>query len=211
MLSFTQLNLHKAHQATILLARSLEECSQQIVLATEPYTFDGKIAGMPMGTKSVYARSKTKGLAPRAGIISSMDVKLTAMDNWCNRDCAVALARIGGRQTMLVSLYLDIHLEVRPSWLEDLMNMAEQKGFPILMGIDSNAHSTMFGTSNNNRGNDLEDFILQHGMNVENVGLTPTFETRRGDKNIATHIDVTLSRDLPVSYTHLTLPTTPYV
>ena len=149
-----------------------------------------------MGTKSVYARSKTKGLAPRAGIISSMDVKLTAMDNWCNRDCAVALARIGGRQTMLVSLYLDIHLEVRPSWLEDLMNMAEQKGFPILMGIDSNAHSTMFGTSNNNRGNDLEDFILQHGMNVENVGLTPTFETRRGDKNIATHIDVTLSRDL---------------
>ena len=196
MLSFTQINLHKATQATILLANGLAGCSQKVVMVTEPYTFNDKIAGLPKGMKVVYARAKTKGQAPRAGILSSEDVKLTAMESWCNKDCAVALAQIGGQQVVLVSLYMDINLAIQPQWLDELMNMIGRKGFPVIMGIDSNAHSTMFGPTNNARGGDLEDFILQYGLRIENVGASPTFETRRGDKIIGTHIDVTLSRDL---------------
>ena len=62
--------------------------------------------------------------------------------------------------------------------------------------MDSNAHSSLYGPDNNARGDELEDFILAHSLAVENVGDTPTFETRRGPCNIATHIDVTLTRDL---------------
>ena len=171
MLSFTQINLHKASQATLLVGRGLEGKKQSIVLMTEPYTAHNKITGMPSGTRVVYARSQDPKGPPRAGIVSSIDVRLTAMDSWCSRDCAVALTRVGGRQTIVVSLYMDINLEVQPEWLVQLMIMINRKKFPVIMGIDSNAHSSMYGFNNNPRGNAFE----------------------------------------AVSYTHLTLPTTPYV
>ena len=165
-----------------------------VTLMTEPYTCDNKITGLPRGTKMVYHRSKNPGGEPRAGIASTPDVSLTAMDSWCNRDCAIALAKVGGKRTVLVSLYLDIQKEVQPGWLDSLMDMIDSKGYPVILGIDSNAHSTLYGSDSNRRGEAFEDFIMQYGLGVENRGTTPTFETRRGDKMIGTHIDVTLTR-----------------
>ena len=104
---------------------------------------------MPRGTKVVYARIQNQDGPPRAGIVSSLDVNLTAMDSWCNRDCAVALAKIGGVQTILISLYLDIKLDVQPAWLDRLMAMVDKKKYPVLLGVDSNAHSTFYGPDNN--------------------------------------------------------------
>ena len=112
MLSFTQINLHKATQATMVLGAGLGGCKQKVVLMTEPYTYDGKIAGIPRGTKLIHARNLTGGQAPRAGIVASLDVNMTAMDTWCNRDCAVALARVGGKPTVVVSMYMDINLSL---------------------------------------------------------------------------------------------------
>ena len=199
MLSFQQVNLHRAAQAALLLGRNMEERRQMIVLVTEPYTVNGKITSMPKGTRCIYARPKGQDTRPRAGIVTTMDVSVTAMDSWCTRDCAVALARIGGKQTVLVSLYLDITLEVQPQWLDNLMQMIEAKNLPVIMGIDTNAHSTLYGVDTNARGTAFEDFVLQYGLNVENFGNTPTFETQRGSKHIKTFIDVTLTRDLPTS------------
>ena len=196
MLSFTQINLHKAAQATVLAGGGLEGKKSSILMVTEPHTTYGKINGMPKGTKVIHARCVDTNQPPRAGIVSSLDVKLTAMESWCGRDCAVALARIGGDWTVLVSLYLDITLEVQPEWLDKLMDMIEDKGYPVIMGVDSNAHSSLYGPDTNHRGTAFEDFILQYGLGVENVGTTPTFQTRRRDRLIGTHIDVTLTRGL---------------
>ena len=197
MLSFSQINLHKAAQATLLVGQGLGGSKQTVVLVTEPHTNYNKITGMPKGTKAVFARQKDNDPPPRAGIIASTDTSLTAMEGWCNRDCAVALARIKGNQTVLVSLYLDINLDVQPAWLDDLMEMIDAKKYPVIMGVDSNAHSGLYGVDSNARGNAFEDFVLQYGLRVENIGTTPTFEVRRGDKLIQTHIDVTLTRGLP--------------
>ena len=180
----------------MLVGQGLSGCKQSIVLMTEPYTYNNRIAGLPNGTKAVYARPRDNQSRIRAGIAASLDVNLTAMDSWCNEDCAVALARIGGAQTVIVSLYLDIKKEIQPEWLSKLMRMIDSKNYPVLMGIDTNAHSTLYGPSSNARGVEFEDFLLQYGLHVENEGLTPTFETRRGEKLIQTHIDVTLSRGL---------------
>ena len=125
MLSFSQVNLHKAAQATVLVGQDLGGRKQSIVLITEPHTFANKITGMTHGTKTVFARQKSNELPPRAGIVASLDTNLTAMDSWCNRDCAVALTRVKGIQTVLVSLYLDIKKNVQPGWLGDLMNMID--------------------------------------------------------------------------------------
>ena len=180
----------------MLVGRGLEGNGKSILLITEPYVFDNKIAGMPSRAKVIYARTRGSGKQPRAGIVTSPDVNITAMDSWCNQDCAVALTQVGGKQTVLVSLYLDITREVQPGWLDDLMEMISSKQYPVIMGIDSNAHSTLYGPSNNGRGDAFEDFILQHGLSVENRGSTPTFETRRGPRLVQTHIDVTLTRGM---------------
>ena len=161
---------------------------------TEPYTYENRVAGLPSGIRTVYHRNKN--IRPRACIVASKDVNLTAMENWCNEDCAVALTRVGGKQTVIISLYLDIQKEVQPGWLDDLMQMIEEKNFPVILGVDSNAHSSLYGTDTNARGNAFEDFILQYGLKIENIGEAPTFETLRGNKMIRTHIDVTLTRGL---------------
>ena len=193
MLSFTQLNLHKAAQATSLVGRGLENQQQSILLLTEPYFYAGKLVGMPSRTNTIYDHTS---LHPRASIATTPDVKVTAMEAWCNRDCAVAITGIGGKRTVIVSLYLDINLEVQPDWLDALMDMIDHKGYPVIMGIDSNAHSTLYGNQTNARGAAFEDFVLQYGLQIENIGLTPTFETMRGDKLIQTNIDVTLTRGI---------------
>ena len=174
----------------------MEGKSQCVTLMTEPYTYSNKVTGLPKGTSLVYAKNTVAGQPPRAGIIAGLDVRLTAMDTWCNRDCAVALARIGGKQTVIVSLYMDINLPVQPPWLDRLMEMVDKKGYPIIMGIDSNSHSALFGNTDNQRGGAFEDFVLQYGLGIENVGTVPTFEIQRGNKLIQTYIDVTLTRGL---------------
>ena len=129
MLSFTQINLHKAAQATTLVGRDLEGGNSKIILLTEPYTVRNNIVSMPRGTKTIYARQKEQEPCPRAGIVASLDVRITAMDSWCNRDCAVALAKLGGKQTIVASIYLDITSEVQPRWLTVLCKWYRPRAF----------------------------------------------------------------------------------
>ena len=197
MLDFVQINLHKASAATLLAGQSLELKKQRVLMITEPYTVQSKIVNMPRNSTLIYDRKcRADGPPPRAAIVASPDLRVNSMDSWCNRDCAVALAQVHGRTTMLVSIYLDITKQVIQPWLEDLMTMISDRKLPVIMSLDSNAHSDLFGPDTNARGEVLEDFILNHNLYVENLGDLPTFEVRRGDKLIQTHIDVTLSRDL---------------
>ena len=168
------------------------------MMLTEPHTVAGKVTGMPKGTKIFYDKSIKDGQpAPRAAIVATRDLGLNSLDNWCNRDCAAAVGLLHGRQTVLASVYCDIKLPVVQPWLESLLDMTTQKGLPLLLCMDSNSHSELFGPDGNARGADIEDLILSHGLSVANDGITPTFEVNRGDKLIQTFIDVTLHRDLP--------------
>ena len=69
------------------------------------------------------------------------------------------------------------------------------KGLALLIGADTNCHSTIYGKETNKRGEELEDFIAASNLNVENTGTFPTFNTQWG-KSV---IDVTLTRRLAVS------------
>ena len=147
---------------------------------------------MPRGTYIISDKTiQPTQPGPRAGLIASRDLHIQALDR-CHRDCAVATTKINGKQTLVGSIYLDIKKPAAPKWLEDLLNMANKKKLPLLLAMDSNAHSSLYGPDNNSRGDEFEDLILQHGLEVHNEGPAPTFETKRGDKNIATHIDLSL-------------------
>ena len=203
MLSFLQVNLHKAVQATVVLGRDMEDKTQTIALITEPHTVANKITGFPRGTTLAYDKSiPARQPGPRTGIIASKDLKVNMMDNWCHRDCTVAVVKLHGKQVILASIYLDIKQPVVPAWLEDLMTMVNTKKMPVILAVDSNAHSDLYGPDNNARGDAFEDFIIDHGLEVHNCSDAPTFEVQRGTKLIQTHIDVTLSRDLHFDIQH---------
>ena len=116
---FTQLNLHKASLATTLAGQAMVGKSEIVHLLTEPHTIRSKLHGVPRGTKAIYDKQiKHDEPAPRAAIVFSRDIRLTAMDGWCSRDCAVGLIKIAGKQTMVASVYLDILRPIRQVWLE---------------------------------------------------------------------------------------------
>ena len=197
MLNFIQLNLHKATQATVVLGQELKDKQQTLAFLMEPHTVANKITGLPKGTTIAYARNIPDNKpGPRTGIVASCDLKLNAMDAWCNRDCTVAMIKLHGRQVVVASVYLDITKSTIPDWLERLMDMIDNKKVPLILAIDTNAHSSLFGPDTNSRGEDLEDFVISRGLEIQNVGETPTFETRRGTQMVQTFIDATFTRDL---------------
>ena len=203
MLSFIQLNLHKAEQATILLGQEMEGHKQLVSLITEPKTVAGRITGMPRGTNIISDKTiKADQPGPRAGIIASRSLQAQALDAWCTRDCAVASVKLHGRPVLQASVYFDITKPATPEWLENLLHMANNKNLPIILGIDSNAHSSLYGPDNNARGDAFEELVISHGLEVHNRGTRPTFETKRGHILIQTHIDVTLTRDIHFDITN---------
>ena len=41
-------------------------------------------------------------------------------------------------------------------WVQDIIDYANDKGYAILLGIDSNCHSTLYGLETNRRGEELQ-------------------------------------------------------
>ena len=120
MLVFKQINLHKSSQATMLAGQGMG--GQSICMMTEPYTTMGSITGLPSGLTVIYDRkNKNARSPPRAGIMANRSLGITAMEAWCSRDCAVGTMKLHGKQTILVSLYLDIKKPVVSPELDNLM------------------------------------------------------------------------------------------
>lgn len=56
------------------------------------------------------------------------------------------------------------------------MDMIGRKKFPLILGVDTNTHSSLYGPDTNKCGEEFEDCILSCGLYVENQGLSPTYE-----------------------------------
>lgn len=77
----------------------------------------------------------------------------------------------------------------------ELVDHCKAKGAPLIVGVDSNSHSCLWGSETNRRGEDMELWIAEKGLAVENVGCAPTFVAR----GTATSVDITLLEDWRVS------------
>ena len=76
---------------------------------------------------------------------------------------------------MVASVYLDIKMDPVPEWLEKLVDFARVKKYSLILGMDSNSHSVLYGLDTNARGEELESFIVNNALSVENIGTVPTF------------------------------------
>ena len=187
-----QINLRKSFAATHLFASQLE--SSTIGLLTEPYHYKNKIP--KLGSLFELFPDTTLSSPPRAAILVPRSLQATYLPHLSGPDVTVLFFR--RHKLLVVSGYCDKNLEMIQPWMTDIMDYADNKNCKIVLGLDSNAHSELYGQETDGRGEILEEFILNHGLEVNNRGTTPTFCTLRGTTLATSFIDITLSRDLTI-------------
>ena len=149
--------------------------SSYIFLVQEPYLYNTKLSLKPR-TCSTFTGSTEHA---RTVIYASKNLNIWPLAHLSHRDCTAVTTVINNRTTIIASIYLDYHLEVLQPWLEALMEYRRHKGYAILLGIDSNSHSQLYGEETNTRGKAIEDFIANHRLNVHNICLLYTSPSPR--------------------------------
>ena len=187
-----QINLRKSFAATTLFASQLD--INTLGLLTEPYHYQNKIC--KLGYNFELFPDTTQPSPPRAAILVPKCFQATFLPQLSTPDATVVFFK---QQNLLVtSGYCDGKLPMIQEWLRKIIAYVDSKGCKVVFGLDSNAHSELYGEETDGRGEILEDFIFQHSLEVENRGNTPTFSTLRGASLATSFIDITLSRDVRV-------------
>ena len=187
MVCIRQINCHKTVASTEQVS-SYRACD--LVLIQEPNT--SHIRSLQRKGKVICATGLRRKI--RSAIyVNNHALDVTALHQFTTPD--MATAQIEGQSTILCSLYLDINLPVWPTHLQDLILFCSNKNKKLIIGIDCNAHSEMWGCSeSNSRGQHLEEYIIHNNLFVHNAGSTPTFSSHLGESII----DITLSNSPPL-------------
>ena len=186
-----------AHNVTIsVCAINLRKCKtamaelnkrrSNIALITEPYTVRSEVALVDKAAFKLYSAIGSK---PRACVRTAKDVPAWLVNEFTSRDICTIAIKINGRLTYVTSAYLDINLPVRQTQLVNLISHCELKRIALVVAMDSNSHSGLWGCPDTNaRGEELENLISETNLTVMNVGTEPTFVTSRA----SSIIDVTV-------------------
>ena len=184
-----QLNMNKAYHAGIDLLGKINKTSCFLALLQEPYCYKGILAAIP--SRADYIPSARTG-GPRAAIYADKRLKIREVVHLCTRDLAVGGCVIGKKQTLVISAYMDINHNIRKYTLVDILEYRQEKRMGLIMAMDSNAHSTLWGHTNNLRGTTLTEIISEYGLLLQNTGKEYTYECQLG-KSV---IDLTLTCNL---------------
>ena len=133
---------------------------------------------------------------PRAAMLIPKNLQPTFLPHLSKPDVVVVFFK--QHNLLMVSGYFDIKLPVIQDWMNNIMEYVQLKQCDLIMGIDTNCHSELFGDETNRRGEELEDFIFLHGLEVENRGNIPTFSTLKNNQLATSFIDITLSQGVQV-------------
>ena len=137
---------------------------------------------------NLYFTKGGRGCKPRAAIRISRRLNSVELTEFCNQDRSSCLVKCRGFNLIVVSQYCDIKKPAVPEGLVEIVERCRDKNTPLIIGADSNAHSTLWGPDNNPRGLDMEGFIAQHNLHVLNDGIKHTWE--QGKKK--SWIDITI-------------------
>ena len=83
------------------------------------------------------------------------------MEEFTEEDLCVCAIKVEGRTWFIASSYLDINYDIRNNDnLGRLIKHCERGSVPLVIGMDSNAHSSLWGSADvNKRGEELEGLI----------------------------------------------------
>lgn len=179
-LKVAQINLLHCKKATYTYCRDIRMKQTSITMIQEPWIRGNKVHGFgQMHDRLFYYR---KGARPRAAIHVSSEVNALALNQLTDDDLvAVRICRdhSEGGDFVVASVYLpfDSPVPLPGPALIKVIEFCEREHVPLLIGMDSNSHHRVWGSSDiNQRGEDLLEYVLTTNLVVLNRGNRPTFE-----------------------------------
>ena len=187
-----QINLRKSFAATNLFGANLP--TNTVGLLTEPYHYKNKICKLSYNF-DLFPDTMLQS-PPRAAIMVPKSFGATYIPHLSGPDVAVVFFK--SQHLLVVSGYCDAKLPMIQDWLKKIMAYVNSKNCKVVFGLDSNAHSELYGHDTDKRGEELEEFIFVNNLEIENRGDVPTFATLRRGTLATSFIDITLSREVNV-------------
>ena len=185
-LKVVQINLAKTRVATIELMRR----DFHIALVQEPYMLHGSPTYFDRSNLAVHYMRGGDGI--RALILVDKKVCHWPVDHLTDKDTATIAVNVNKRTMYFSSIYLDIQEDVCSPGLVKLCEEGNGRHIPIVAGMDTNAHSPLWGESEyNSRGEELTDFLMTEGLHVLNRGFAKTFQSTRA----SSIIDITVANE----------------
>ena len=193
-LKVIQLNLHKTKTAGFDVGHWMEKHPGTIALIQEPNVNNKTVTKVHFNTQLIYDRNNDN---PRAAIVAPRGLGIWEVPNLNSGDVAVGLLKDDKTSLLIISAYLDITAKkgkIIPDNLTQAITFANNNNYQLVIGMDSNSHSTLWGRQTNSRGEELEEYLARHNLDVFNVGRKPTFIGRGTN----TCIDITLGNNIKV-------------
>ncbi len=189
-LKVVQVNLQKSRAASA----ELNLGTFDVALVQEPLNDKKGRTSLITAPKRTYSCNRA-----RAAIIVNNDWNYWPADPFSTADMAVIIMTMaGGGKLFIASCYLDINKEVELPELTRLVLHCRRGKVPLVIGMDSNSHSNMWGEmETNKRGECLEDWLLKHDLSILNVGKVPTFAPDFNNKR--TIIDITVGNEWSIA------------
>ena len=159
-----------------------EQDTLPIIALQEPHSYKKNLFKMKN-----YVIHGIQSNLTRACLAIPKDVNFTFLSELSNSD--IAVGKFDNKETYLASVYMDILVDPISDKLEQLVQLVNSKKATLILCMDTNAHSVLWGEKRTNyRGSLVEEFIVQNDLKILNQGNIPTYER----KNARSIIDITL-------------------
>ncbi len=167
-----QINLHHSKAGTTELCCRLSQMKRYIVLVQEPWIINNRICGLPKrGLISSDSKEKL-----RSCVIVSPDIKVWPLSAFTDADCVAISTKWQGNEVIFASAYMPGDRRAPSRAFRSLVMHCENNETPLVVGCDSNAHHTLWGSTNvNERGELLLEYLMGTQLEIMNRGNTPTF------------------------------------
>ena len=136
-----QLNTHKAQLAHKELLHVLDEHPETICFIQEPYTVRSRLVTLPRDA-DCYPREVE---SPRTAVFVPKKLRSQGLPQFTDRDCSAVLIPGSAQPIIIASVYMDINMTVESPRLVGLLEYAASKSWGLLMAVDTNAHSILYG------------------------------------------------------------------
>ncbi len=93
----------------------------------------------------------------RAAVLVNQGIHYWALDQFTQRDSTAVCVKLYDKKNKqyksvyIALIYLDINFDTITIDLKNLVEYCSQKGVPLILGMDSNAHKTVWGSPVNNK------------------------------------------------------------
>jgi hypothetical protein len=134
-----QINAHRLRSVFTSVNAALPMSGNYIYLIQEPYLYQGNVCSLDKA-RLFYSRN----LHCRTVIFSNLP--LTFHASLSVRDCTTCSVPMNGKNTYFSSVYLDINRTIEEPFWTKTIQKAQTTGSHHYAGIDSNAHSPMWGS-----------------------------------------------------------------